>query len=232
MCGIAGFNWRDAELAGKMASVLKHRGPDNAGCFTDGHVSLGLSRLSIVDRSDAGHQPMLYEYGGAQAVMAYDGEIYNYQELRAELEQRGHHFSSGNDTEVVLACYCEYGYECVTRFNGMWAFCIYDVGQRRLFCSRDRFGKKPFYYYLGNDTFVFASELKALLAHDDLRLNTVENLNTEAIELYFALGFVPSPFSIYTNTFKLEPGHNRRCLARTDAKLRNGSRIFRGRRPV
>ena len=208
MCGIAGFNWRDEQLASKMASVLKHRGPDDSGCFTDRYVSLGLSRLSIVDTSDAGHQPMLYEHGGAKVVIAHNGEIYNYRELRVELEERGHRFSSGTDTEVILACYLEYGYECVNRFNGMWAFCIYDVGKTRLFCSRDRFGKKPFYYYHANDSFVFASELKALLAHDDLSLNTFENLNKEAIELYFTLGFVPSPFSIYTNTFKLEPGHN------------------------
>ncbi len=208
MCGIAGFNWDNKKLVNDMASILKHRGPDDSGCFTDKNISLGHSRLSIIDLSKAGHQPMIYDHRGRKAIIVYNGEIYNYKELRKELAGKGYLFNSRTDTEVVIACYLEYGFDCVDRFNGMWAFCIYDVKTKTLFCSRDRLGKKPFYYYYENEKFIFASELKAILKHDELCLNSLKNLNEEAIDLYFSLGFIPAPFSIYNNTFKLEAGHN------------------------
>jgi asparagine synthase (glutamine-hydrolysing) len=182
MCGIAGYY--DARRAATidriqaMTDRLVHRGPDDHGTLLidtrrggatsrDGDgpfdLALGHRRLSILDLSKDGHQPMRSACGRYWVV--YNGEIYNYLELREVLQRRGHSFHTASDTEVLLAAYSEWGTECLARFNGMWAFALWDARERRLFCARDRFGEKPLYYASGSDWFVFASEIKALFAH-------------------------------------------------------------------
>ncbi|MCD6274506.1 MAG: asparagine synthetase B, partial [Candidatus Aenigmarchaeota archaeon] len=206
MCGIAGFNWNDPNLIKKMNNSLKHRGPDGLGTYTDNLISLGHRRLAIIDLTERGKQPMEYEHKGRKAIITYNGEVYNFLELREKLEKKGYKFKSNTDTEVILASYLEWGFDCVKKFNGMWAFCIYDLQKKILFCSRDRMGQKPFYYYYDGERFIFASEIKAIIAAK--KINKKENIYKEAVQLYFALGFIPAPYSIYKNTFKLEARQN------------------------
>jgi asparagine synthase (glutamine-hydrolysing) len=191
-----------------MNQAIKHRGPDDEDVFVDEYVSLGHVRLAVMDITAAGKQPMRYIHGDKSAIIVFNGEIYNFPELRAELEAKGYRFTSKTDTEVILASYLEHGFECVNRFNGMWAFAIYDPVKNIIFCSRDRLGVKPFYYYFQNGVFIFSSELKGILSHKDLSINTSENINQDALVLYFMLGYIPSPYSIYQNTFKLEQRQN------------------------
>lgn len=166
MCGIAGIFSRTSPFADcatirAMTEVVAYRGPDGQGHLVDGCLALGHRRLAILDLSEAGQQPMHSLDGNASIV--FNGEVYNYLELREELRGKGHRFVSNTDTEVILASYAEWGTECVSRFNGMWAFALYDRRLRRIFCSRDRFGIKPFYYASTDRAFVFASEIKQLL---------------------------------------------------------------------
>lgn len=168
MCGIAGALWATpvgvdvaAGVARAMSAVLSHRGPDDHGTWQDEDVALGHTRLSILDLSPAGHQPMCDESG--RYVMVYNGEVYNYRELRGELEARGRRFRTETDTEILLASFIEWGPSAVSRWNGMWALAIWDRQRRELFASRDRAGKKPLYYAITDTgTFVFGSEIKAL----------------------------------------------------------------------
>ena len=166
MCGIAGIFNRGgepvtaAELVA-MARVQAHRGPDDEGLWTAGNIGFSHRRLSIIDLSDAAHQPMENEDGSV--VMVTNGEIYNYIELMAELKEKGHVFRSRSDTEVMVHAYEEWGEDCVTRFNGMWAFALWDAREKKLLLSRDRFGIKPLYYTLDGDRLLFSSEIKALL---------------------------------------------------------------------
>jgi len=164
MCGIAGFSWRDERLVKAMTDALRHRGPDDEGSFVDDEISLGHRRLSIIDLSPLGHQPMLYEYAGRRVIVTFNGEIFNFREIRKTLEAQGYPFRTGSDTEVILASYLAWGAECVHRFNGMWAFGLYDPAARQLFLSRDRFGEKPLHYRLADGQLIFASEIKAILA--------------------------------------------------------------------
>jgi asparagine synthase (glutamine-hydrolysing) len=164
MCGLNGFNWEDYSLINRMNEVIKHRGPDDEGTYIDNHISLGHVRLSIIDLSSAGRQPMSNEDGSI--LIQHNGEVYNFLELRRELEDRGHIFNSNTDTEVIIHAYEEWGYDCVERFNGMWAFAIYDKNKGELFLSRDRFGVKPLYYYWDGSKFIFSSEIKGILQHD------------------------------------------------------------------
>jgi len=203
MCGIAGFNWNDSNLIKKMNNSLKHRGPDGSGIYTDNLVSLGHRRLAIIDLTERGKQPMEYEHKGRKAVITYNGEVYNFLELREKLERKGYKFKSNTDTEVILASYLEWGFDCVKKFNGMWAFCIYDPQKKILFCSRDRMGQKPFYYYYDGERFIFASEIKGILNHEIER-----KLNRKALDLYLSLGFIPAPYSILEKIFKLERNQN------------------------
>ena len=171
MCGIAGqfcYGQRlpDERLIADMSGRIAHRGPDGEGSYNHGRVALAHRRLSIIDLSDNACQPMANEDGSLRLV--FNGEIYNYIEIRNELIKRGHGFSSRSDTEIILHAYEEWGMECPARFNGMWAFAIWDENRQELFCSRDRFGIKPFYYTQVDDSFLFASEIKALLAHPDV----------------------------------------------------------------
>jgi asparagine synthase (glutamine-hydrolysing) len=223
MCGINGFNWKDESLVRRMNSYVKHRGPDDKGQYTDEHVSLAQVRLSIIDLSPAGHNPMFYSrkkgafserhhselMGTEELAIVFNGEIYNFQELRDGLEKKGYAFSTRSDTEVILAAYMEWGYDCLSHFNGMWAFVIYDKRKGLLFCSRDRLGVKPFYYYYNesNKKFIFSSEMKGILSHSGLAINSESNIDRDAFQLYFAFGFVPSPHSIFKDVFKLEAGH-------------------------
>ncbi|MCW5798363.1 MAG: asparagine synthase (glutamine-hydrolyzing) [Nitrospira sp.] len=167
MCGIAvaiGLNGRPVERAAveRMAKSLLHRGPDDGGIYMDGPVGMGFRRLSILDLSEAGHQPMISQDG--QYVLVFNGEIFNYVELRDELRKLGYQFRSSGDSEVLLAAYREWGRECLPKLNGMWAFVIYDRRHRRLFGSRDRFGVKPLYFSRDTTVIQFASEIKALRA--------------------------------------------------------------------
>lgn len=163
MCGINGFNWNDELQIKKMNTIIKHRGPDDEGMLIEKNITLGHVRLSIIDLSNAGHQPMSNENG--KIWITYNGEVYNFQELRSDLLKKGHVFKSNTDTEVIIHSYEEYGFGCVNKLNGMWAFCILDLNKNILFLSRDRLGIKPLYYYFNENKFIFSSEIKAILSH-------------------------------------------------------------------
>jgi asparagine synthase (glutamine-hydrolysing) len=168
MCGIVGVCHSGGEpvaagLLKRMTDIIAHRGPDAEGHYTDGPVGLGHRRLAIIDLSPSGRQPMANEDG--QVIVTFNGEIYNFQKLRVELEACGHRFHSMTDTEVIVHAYEQWGDDCVKRFNGMFAFAIWDRRRRRLFLARDRYGIKPLYWHFGGGLFVFASEIKALLEH-------------------------------------------------------------------
>ncbi len=199
MCGIAGFNWNDTELIKSMSDSLKHRGPDDEGFFFDSGVSLGHRRLSIIDLSPKGHQPMVFE----NLVIVYNGEIYNFKQLREQLKAEGYNFLSDTDTEVILYSYHKWGPACVNRFNGMWAFCIYNKPDKTFFLSRDRFGIKPLYYFFDGHKFIFASELKAISRH-----NPHLTLSTEAINFFFYQKYIGGGLTIFKNCHKLRPAEN------------------------
>lgn len=201
MCGIAGFSWRDEELAGRMSQTMVHRGPDQSGVYTDESVSLGHRRLSIIDLSEHGRQPMSNEDG--TIWVTYNGEIYNFQELREALEAKGHVFRSRTDTEVIVHAYEEYGPDCARRFNGMFAFAIWDKKRRELILIRDRLGVKPLYYCVKGKDLVFASEIKAILQVPGLE-RAVDPL---ALYRYVGYEFVPAPDTIFRHIRKLPPGH-------------------------
>jgi asparagine synthase (glutamine-hydrolysing) len=184
VCGVAGiFNLNGVPISGvtlrKMTDAIAHRGPDGEGFYIDGCIGLGHRRLAIIDLSPAGHQPMITRDG--RYILSYNGEIYNFQELRVELEARGYQFHSRTDTEVVLYAYAEWGEKALDRFNGMFAFAIWDKQQRELFLARDRYGIKPLYYTLQGSCFLFGSEVKAILAHPAYRTA----LDKEALLEYF-----------------------------------------------
>lgn len=207
MCGIYGqVSLRkdiDVGCVTHARDRLAHRGPDDAGLWLseDHRVALGHRRLSIIDLSPAGHQPMLSACG--RYVITFNGEIYNYLELREELEKLGERFHGDSDTEVILASYRQWGQHCLERFNGMFAFAIYDSGTdtepRRMFIARDRAGKKPFYYRHTDDQFEFASELKAI--------GGPRSLDARALNYYLALGYIPGNLCIIEGVAKLPPGH-------------------------
>jgi asparagine synthase (glutamine-hydrolysing) len=207
MCGIAGFSWRDERLVARMAQAIAHRGPDQCGTYTDESISLGHRRLSIIDLSEHGRQPMSNEDGSVWVT--YNGEIYNFQELRVMLEAKGHLFRSRTDTEVIVHAYEEYGPDCVQRFNGMFAFALWDSNRRELILARDRLGIKPLYYYLKNGNIVFASEIKAILQVPHLE----REVNPQALYDYLGYEFVPAPHTIFRHIYKLPPGHYLRYRA-------------------
>lgn len=161
MCGIIGINWNDKDLIGNLVSLLHRRGPDDRGVFVDNRLSLGHTRLSIIDLSDAGHQPMLDET--KEYAIVYNGEVYNYKELRTRLISKGYSFQSNSDTEVVLKSFLEWGERCVQKFIGMFAFAIYDMKREQIFLARDHMGIKPLYYYLDDNNFVFSSMITPIL---------------------------------------------------------------------
>ncbi|NQZ56068.1 MAG: asparagine synthetase B, partial [Lentisphaeraceae bacterium] len=169
MCGIAGVlspNEATKAVIDRMNESQHHRGPDGQGIWCDESIALGHVRLAIIDLSEAAHQPFVSS--DRRYVLTYNGEINNYLELRAELEKKGYDFRSESDTEVLLNSYIEWGKACLTRFNGMWAFAIWDKQEKELFCARDHFGIKPFYYHNNGQDFYFASEIKALLTQKEI----------------------------------------------------------------
>ncbi len=182
-----------------MADTLRHRGPDDRGIYLDTNVSLGHTRLSIIDLSPKGHQPMESQ----DLVLIYNGEIYNFKELRKQLESKGYRFNSGTDTEVLLYSYHFWGPACAEKFDGMWAFCIYDKKKNTLFLSRDRFGIKPLYYYFDSDRFIFASELKAITSH-----NINFKIDTRAVNFFFYQKYIGDNLTIFENCYKLRPCEN------------------------
>jgi asparagine synthase (glutamine-hydrolysing) len=203
MCGICGFvGSGSAETLERMSRLLRHRGPDDSGTWISAAppVHLANRRLAVCDLP-GGHQPILTDDG--QFVIVFNGEIYNHRELRAELQERGHKFHSDHsDTEVLLLGYREWGSKLPERLNGMWAFAIYDRARGQLFCGRDRFGKKPFFYKRTRDGFVFASELTSLMAHPGV----TKRVSRPALKKYFAHGYIPAPWSILDGVFKLPGG--------------------------
>lgn len=214
MCGIAGIVGRaDQALINAMTEALAHRGPDDGGTFTlaRDQVALGHRRLSIIDRSPAGHQPMTSASG--RFTLVYNGELYNYRELRQELEQSGHAFRSRSDTEVLLTAYEAWGSACLQRFTGMFAFAIWDHREKKLFAARDQLGVKPFYYTLTGQRLAFASELKALLPLPGLQ----REVDLDALHSILLFLWIPDPKTIFRNIFKLAAGH---FLEYCDGKLR------------
>jgi asparagine synthase (glutamine-hydrolysing) len=209
MCGITGF-WGGSRcepaIAEQMAQRIKTRGPDDAGVWTNQDVGIFLShrRLSILDLSPAGHQPMVSPCG--RYVLVYNGEIYNHLDLRGELEAGGGAFDwrGHSDTETLLAALRHWGIQgALERMNGMFAFALWDDVERRLFLARDRMGEKPLYYGLSGDAFLFCSELKALTAHPDWQ----GEVDRDALALYMRHNYVPAPWSIYKGIAKLPPAH-------------------------
>ena len=206
MCGIAGqlrFDGRpaDASAVERMSLALFHRGPDDGGVWTEGPVGLGSRRLAVIDLSPRGHMPM-HSADGTLSI-AYNGEIYNFQALRAELERDGHAFRSNSDTEVLLKAYEVFGPACVTRLRGMFAFAIWDARRQRLMIARDRLGKKPCFYLSAPAGLWFASEPRVLLQDPEV----TAAVDPAAIQQFLALGYVPAPASAFRGFRKLSPAH-------------------------
>ncbi len=207
MCGIAGqYCYRggvpDGELVSQMSERLAHRGPDGEGSYIKGNIALAHRRLAIIDLSPDACQPMTNEDGSLWLV--FNGEIYNFVELREELVKKGHRFHSKSDSEVILHAYEEWGTACLSHFNGMWAFALWDEKKQELFCARDRFGIKPFYYTEIRDTFLFASEIKALLAHPDAG----KSPDDEILGTYLAWGVQDhSERTMFAGILQLRPAH-------------------------
>ena len=206
MCGIAGFVNADREqpcdlsILRQMTRTLVHRGPDGEGYFTRGGVALGHRRLAIIDLN-TGDQPMTSADGSLTIV--FNGEIYNYLELRSELAGCGVQFRTTSDTEVILAAYERWGECCVEHFNGMWAFALWDERKQTLFCSRDRAGEKPFYYAMTGGTFVFGSEIKALFAY-----GVPKAADLDTLDAYLCFTYVPGDRTFFQGIRRLRPGHS------------------------
>ncbi len=201
MCGICGFSWRDEKLIGRMNSQMVHRGPDQAGSFSCDDVSLGHRRLSIIDLSEHGRQPMFNE--DKTVCLVFNGEIYNFRELRSILENKGHVFASQADSEVIVHAYEEYGIEVLQKLRGMFAFAIYDQKKKTIFLARDRIGIKPLYYYFKDGRLIFASEIKAILEDSGVE----RRLNHQALYDYIGFEFVPAPATMFRDINKIPAGH-------------------------
>ena len=207
MCGISGKIYSDEkrpiseqELR-QMAATIAHRGPDGEGVWIKGNVGLAHRRLAIIDLRAVANQPMSNEDGSVWIV--FNGEIYNFQELRKDLETRGHIFRTHSDTEVIVHAYEEYGRECLQRLRGMFAFAIWDDRSRTLFLARDRVGKKPLFYFFDHDQFVFASEIKAILANRSVPVEP----DPVAIDHFLALQYIPAPLTAFRGIQKLPAAH-------------------------
>lgn len=207
MCGISGFtdfNKRSGQdVLEKMNRVLAHRGPDGEGYSSFDHdqatVGLGHRRLSIIDLTEGGRQPKTF----GSLHITFNGEIYNYAEIKKELEQKGHQFNSHSDSEVILHAFTEWGHAALQKFIGMFAFVMYDEANGKIFACRDRAGVKPLFYYWKDDLFLFASELKSLLQHPQF----TKEININSVAAFMQYGYVPTPHCIFDDTYKLKPGH-------------------------
>jgi len=207
MCGILGIKStasavRNNRLS-EMRDTMPYRGPDSHGLWFDEEEMIGLAhlRLSILDPTPAGHQPR--EETAHNCVISYNGEVYNYLEIREELETKGYTFETGSDTEVVLKAYIEYGHDCLKHFNGMFAIAIWDGNKKELFLARDRLGIKPLYYLQNDDEFIFASETKAILKGLDKK----PALNVQLIDSYMSFGYIPGENTLHQGIKRLMPGH-------------------------
>ena len=206
MCGIAGIYAITPEGADKFprvhnaVSLMARRGPDCQHVYTEGRISLGHARLSVIDLSDKAAQPM-HDVTGRYTIV-YNGEVYNYRQLREKLVAKGYKFATNTDTEVILYQYINDGPKCLDKLVGFFAFAIYDKVDDVLFIARDRMGQKPLLYYLGHDSIVFASEMKALMA-----LGVPRKLDMTSLFAYLQFNYIPSPNSIFENVSKLNPGH-------------------------
>jgi len=214
MCGIAGiFHFdtdrkADSRVIKLMTDSLSHRGPDGEGFFINNNIALGHRRLSIIDL-ETGDQPMFNE--DSSIVVIFNGEIYNYIELREELRALGHIFRTNSDTEVIIKAYQQWDLDCQNKFNGMWAFALWDEKKQQLFLSRDRIGEKPLFYSIFENTLVFGSEIKSLFA-----CGAPSEYDLELLEIYLALSFIPAPYTFYKGISKLEAGH---CLIITSNSI-------------
>src|SRR5450432_701644 len=205
MCGITGFvtvnpSSESTSVIERMTDSIRHRGPDDFGYYQDPWASLGFRRLAIIDVA-GGHQPMANE--DQSLWLVYNGEIFNHADLRPDLEKAGHHYTNRSDSETILHSYEQYGPACLQRFRGMFAFAIWDKNARKLFCARDRLGKKPLYYYWDGHLFAFGSEIKALLQHPGISAQFEESLLPE----YLAFGYISEERTLFRNIRKLMPGH-------------------------
>lgn len=205
MCGIAGIistskNNQMEWVVRAMADAVRHRGPDDEGFYTAPGVALGMRRLSIIDLA-GGKQPIHNEDGTVWTV--FNGEIYNFHELREDLERRGHRFSTSSDTEVIVHVYEEHGDDCPKHLRGMFAFAVYDLPNHKLLLARDRVGKKPLVYARSRGGLSFASEFQGLLADPAVP----REVNREAVHRYLTFGYVPAPMSAYRGVSKVLPGH-------------------------
>ena len=204
MCGITGiYNLKDKEQSSQkikvMNAAIAHRGPDDEGFYVDEYVALGHRRLAIIDLSPAGHQPMQCNDGNLEII--FNGEMYNFEEVKKLLPE--YPFKTKTDTEVILAAYKKWGKQCVHKFNGMFAFAIYNKQTKELFIARDRLGVKPIYYYKDNETFLFASEVRALLESGLVP----RKINQNALRDYFSYQTIHAPQTIVKDVFMLMPGH-------------------------
>lgn len=202
MCGIVGF--LDGEkikeqTIKKMTNKISHRGPDGEGYYADEYIALGHRRLSIIDKQ-SGSQPMISE--DKKLIIVFNGEIYNYKELRKDLIKKKYTFKTNSDTEVLLNCYREWGYDVVNKLRGMFAFAIWDKDDKTLFCARDNFGIKPFYYYQNEDVFMFSSEIKSFLEHPKF----IKELNKDILGAYLSFSFTPTNETFFKGVHMLEPG--------------------------
>jgi asparagine synthase (glutamine-hydrolysing) len=210
MCGIAGvFEYEGRERIGKatlfdMLSTIEHRGPDDQGALFSGDLAMGMRRLSIIDLA-GGKQPISNEDG--EITVVFNGEIYNYRELQQRLRSRGHMFSTSSDTEVIVHLYEDMGEDCVNELRGMFAFAIWDSARQRLFIARDRLGIKPVYYTDQNGSLIFGSEIKALLAHPEVKAS----LDLQGLSHYISLKYVPAPETMFSGIRALPPAHTLTC---------------------
>ena len=208
MCGITGFidfkKKSGIDILQSMTNTLFHRGPDGSGFELINHsnaqVGFGHRRLSIIDLSEQGKQPMQFEH----LWICFNGEVYNYTEIKKELLELGHSFLGNSDTEVIIHSFAQWGEKCIDRFIGMFAFVIYDSQKEKVFCVRDRAGVKPFFYYYQDGLFLFSSELKSFHKHPRFK----KELNKRSVAAFMQYGNVPTPHCIFRDCFKLKPGHS------------------------
>jgi len=229
MCGIVGFTTPGQDPAAAkqivqgMADLIRHRGPDGEGCYADGTAALGHRRLSVIDLAGGG-QPMLNEDG--TLVVVFNGEIYNYKTLRARLQQRGHTFATDSDTEVLLHGYEEWGRDLPCRLRGMFAFAVWDRTRGTLFCARDLFGIKPLCYYKKGETLLFASEIKAFLAHPAFE----KRLNEARLPDWLSMEYLPDDETLFTGVYELPPAHTLTWQAGRVTLARYAAPRFRAKR--
>lgn len=219
MCGIAGFTRFEHQFGSEktlktMGDAIRHRGPDASGVYLDKKIGLCHRRLSIIDLSESGNQPMISSDGNY--VIVFNGEIYNFLSLRSELEEQNYPFATHTDTEVLLALYAQNGKDVLNKINGMFAFAIWDINKKSLFLARDRLGKKPLYYHMRGNDIVFASELKSMLTIPDIP----RDVSIDAVYDFFAYQYIPDPKTIFENIYKLEPGHYLEITENTHKKAK------------